>query len=62
VQEHSFEVGMLQGSAFSHVLFVIVIEALLREFRVALPWELPYPDDLVVTVETEDDIIKRLNE
>ena len=53
---------MLQGSAFSHVLFVIVIEALLREFRVALPWELPYPDDLVVTVETEDDIIKRLNE
>ena len=33
-----------------------------REFRVALPWELLYADDLVVIVETEDDLIKRLNE
>jgi len=32
-----------------------------REFRVALPWELSYTDDLVVTAETEDDLIKRLN-
>ena len=35
-----------------------------REFRVALPlpWELLYADDLVVIAETEDDLIKRLNE
>jgi len=32
-----------------------------REFRVALPWELLYADDLVVIAETEDDLIKRLN-
>jgi len=38
------------------------MEALSREFRVALPWELLYADDLVVIVETEDDLIKRLNE
>jgi len=31
------------------------------EFRVALPWEL-YADDLIVIAETEDDLIKRLNE
>jgi len=31
------------------------------EFRVALPWELLYADDLVVIAETEDDLIKRLN-
>jgi len=31
------EVGMHQGSALSTLLFVIVIEALSREFRVALP-------------------------
>ena len=37
------------------------MEALCREFRVALPWEL-YADDLVVTAETEGDLIKRLNE
>jgi len=41
---------------------MIVMEALSREFRVALPWELLYVDDLVVIAETEDDLIKRLNE
>ena len=38
------------------------MEALSREFRVGLPWELLYANDLVVIVETEDDLIKRLNE
>jgi len=56
------KVGMHQRSALSPLLFVIVMEALSREFRVALPWELLYADDLVVIAETEDDLIKRLNE
>jgi len=34
------KVGMHQGSALSPLLFVIVMEALSREFRVALPWVL----------------------
>ena len=34
----------------------------IREFRVALPWALLYADDLVVIAETEDQLIKRLNE
>jgi len=55
-------VSMHQGSALSPLLFVIVMEALSREFRVALPWELLYTNDLVVIAETEDDVIKRLNE
>jgi len=59
-----FEVkaGMHQGSALSPLLFVIVMEAISREFRVAFPWELLYADNLVVTAETEEDLIKRLNE
>jgi len=40
------KVGMHQGSALSPFLFVMVMEALSREFRVALPWELLYADDL----------------
>ena len=32
------KVGMHQGSALSPLLFVIVMEAISREFRVALPW------------------------
>jgi len=51
-----------QGSALSPLLFVIVIEDISREFRVALPWELLYADDLVVIAESEEDLIKRLNE
>jgi len=60
----SFEVkvGMYQGSALSPLLFVIVMEAISREFRVALPWELLYADDLIVIAETEEDLIKRLSE
>ena len=46
----------------SPLLFVIVIEAIFIEFRVALSWELLYADDLVVIAETEDDLIKMLNE
>jgi len=56
------KVGMHQGSALSPLLCVIVMEALSREFRVALPWELLYADDLVVVAETEEDLIKSLNE
>ena len=36
------------------------MEAIYREFRVALPWELLYADDWVVIAETEEDLIKRL--
>jgi len=53
---------MHQGSALSASLFVIVMEALSREFRVALPRGLLYADDLVMTTENEDNLIKRLNE
>ena len=56
------KVGMHQGSALSPLLFVIVMEAVSREFRVTLPWELLYADDLAVIAETEDELIKRLNE
>jgi len=56
------KVGMHQGSALSPLLFVIAMEAISREFRVALPWELLYADDLAVIAESEEELIKRLNE
>jgi len=53
---------MHQGSGLSPLLFVIVMEAISREFRAALPWELMYADDLAMIAETEEELIKRLNE
>jgi len=56
------KVGMHQVSALSPLLFVIVMEAISREFRVAVPRELLYTDDLALIPETEEELIKRLNE
>jgi len=41
---------------------MIIMEAISRQFRVALPWELLYADDLAVIAETEEELIERLNE
>jgi len=41
------------------LFFVIVMEAISREFPVALPWELLYADDLAVIAETEEERIKK---
>ena len=38
------------------------MEAISREFGVALPWEMLYADDLEVIAESEEELIKRLNE
>jgi len=38
------------------------MEAISREFMIALPWELLYADDLAVIAETEGQLIKRLDE
>jgi len=56
-----FEVklGMHQGSGLSPLLFVIVMEAISREFKVAVPLELLYADDLAVIAETEDELNER---
>ena len=38
-QEFEVKVGVHQGSVFSPFLFIIVLEALSREFRAGVPWE-----------------------
>ena len=51
-EEFEVKVGMHQGSVLSPVLFIIVLEALSREFHVGCPWELLYTEDLVLIAES----------
>ena len=46
------KVGVYQGSSLICLLFVIVLEALWRESRSTLPWEMFYADDLVIIAES----------
>jgi len=40
---------------------VIVMEAISRKFRDALPWELLYADDFIVIEDSKEQLIKKLN-
>ena len=41
-----------QESVLSPLLFIIVLEALSREFRAGVPWEVLYADDLVIIADS----------
>ena len=53
-------VGVHQGSVLSPLLFIIVLEALSREFREGLPMELLYADDLVLIAETKELLLEKV--
>ena len=53
------KVGVHQGSVLSPLLFIIVLEALSREFSTGLPWELLYVDDLVLIAESIEDLERK---
>ena len=57
--EFEVKVGVHQGSVLSPLLFVIVLEALSREFRSGVPWEDLYADDLVIIAESLEECVWR---
>ena len=58
--EFEVKVGVHQGSVLSPLLFIIVREALSREFRSGVPWEDHYADDLVIIAESLEECVRRL--
>ena len=58
-EEFEVKVGVDQGSVLSPLLFIIVLEALSREFRVGCPWEILYADDLVILAEMFEGLISK---
>ena len=59
-EEFEVKVGVHQGSILSPLLFIIVLEALSREFRSGVPWEDLYADDLVIITEWLEECVRRL--
>ena len=53
-------VGVHQGSVLSPLLFIIVLEALSREFRTGCPWELLYADDLMISAESMEELLVKV--
>ena len=59
-EEFEVKVGVHQGSVLSPLLFIIVLEALSREFRSGVPWEDLYADDIVIVTESLEECVRRL--
>ena len=59
-EEFEVKVGVHQGSVLSPLLFIIVLEALSREFRSGVPWEDLYANDLVIIAELLEECVRRL--
>ena len=59
-EEFGVGVGVHQGSNLSPLLFIIVLEALSREFRTGCPWELLYVDDLMTSAESKEELLVKV--
>ena len=59
-EEFSVGVGVHQGSVLSLLLFIIVLEALSREFHTGCPWELLYADDLMISAESMEELLVKV--
>ena len=59
-EEFHVKVGVHQGSVLSPLLFIMVLEALSREFLTGCPCELFYADDLVIMSKTLNELLEKL--
>ena len=59
-EEFGVGAGVHQSSVLRPLLFIIVLEALSRDFRVGVPWELFFADDLVIIAKSLEECIDRV--
>ena len=59
-QPFDVQVGLHQGSVLSPLLFIIVLEALSKEFRTGSPWELLYQTANNQNTNTQQDTNPRI--
>ena len=53
---------MHHGSVLSPLLFILVLEALSREFLAVVPWALFFADDLAVFVDSLEECLSSLKD
>ena len=59
-EEFGVGVSVHQGSVLSPLLFILVLEALSRQFRTGVLWELLHANDLVVMADSLEKCIAKL--
>ena len=59
-KEFGVRVGAHQDFVLSSLLFIIVLDALSREFRTCCPWELLYTDDIMISAESMESLLVKL--
>ena len=52
--------GVQEGAVQSQLLLIIVLEAPSREFHTGCPCELLYPDDLMISAESIEELLVKL--
>ena len=60
-EEFEVKVGVHLGSVLSPILFIIVLEALSREFRSGAPWEDLCADDIFIIAESLKECVRKLS-
>ena len=60
-EEIGMGVGVHQGSVFSPLRFILVLEAILLEFLTGVPHEFVYADDLVLIADTPEECISKID-
>ena len=58
-ENFDIKVGLHQGSALSPFLFIVAMDTVTTEYRVGLPFELLFADDLVIIAETQEELQRR---
>ena len=59
-EEFSVKVSIHQGSCLNPLLFIMVLEALFQHFHTGCPWENLYADDLVIIIESLEELQQKL--
>ena len=59
-KEFDVGVGVHQGSVLSPLLFIIALEVQSREFCTGCPWELLYADDLMISAESMEELLVKV--